>query len=98
MYKYCHNNEDKDMNCLDFITDHLLNIDGLFDAHDQQDEQRPHTPLHRINHTQASIYFSTKSQDSIEPSYTRNSNYFFIKEDRLPSEYKAEIFRPPVFC
>ena len=32
------------MTAFDFITDHLLNIDCLFDAHNKDDEQKPHQP------------------------------------------------------
>lgn len=42
MYRFCKANEDKDMTPLDFITDHLVNIDGLFDQHANGDEQKPH--------------------------------------------------------
>ena len=41
MYKHCKSTEDKDMTPLDFITDHLINIDGIFDKHDNEDEQKP---------------------------------------------------------
>ena len=34
MYSHCKATEDKDMTPLDFITDHLVNIDGLFDKHE----------------------------------------------------------------
>ena len=34
MYEHCKATEDKDMNFSDFITDHLLNIDGIFDQHE----------------------------------------------------------------
>ena len=43
MYHHCKSTEDKDMTPLDFITDHLVNIDGLFDKHENGDEQKPHT-------------------------------------------------------
>src|SRR5437868_5797201 len=44
MYRHCKATEDKDMTPLDFLTDHLVNIDGIFDKHDHGDAQRPHNP------------------------------------------------------
>ena len=44
MYRNCKATEDKDMTPLDFITDHLVDIDCIFDAHENGDEQKPHTP------------------------------------------------------
>jgi hypothetical protein len=41
MYHHCKSTEDKDMTLLDFITGHLINIDGLFDKHEYRDEQKP---------------------------------------------------------
>ena len=38
MYQHCKETEHPDLTIFDFITDHLLNIDGLFDAHDDGDE------------------------------------------------------------
>ena len=45
MYSHCKATEDKDMTPLDFITDHLVNIDGLFDKHENGDKQKPHSPF-----------------------------------------------------
>ena len=44
IYSHCKATEDKDMAPLDFITDHLVNIDGIFDHHDNGDDQKPHAP------------------------------------------------------
>lgn len=44
MYRHCKLTEDKDMSLADFITDHLINIDSLFDQHKNGDEQKPHHP------------------------------------------------------
>lgn len=45
-YAHCKEEEDADMTPLDFITDHLVNVDHLFDAHGSGDHQRPHQPFH----------------------------------------------------
>lgn len=45
MYRLCQSREDVDMTLFDFVTDHLLNIDGVFDPHDHGDHQKPHQPF-----------------------------------------------------
>ncbi|MBX7094726.1 MAG: hypothetical protein K1X56_08400 [Flavobacteriales bacterium] len=49
MYHHCKSQEDKDMTWVDFISDHLINFDGIFDAHNHGDEQKPHKGIeHKI--------------------------------------------------
>ena len=58
MYAHCKTTEDKDLSVLDFISDHLINIDGLFDAHNNGDHQKPHKPFnfnHLSNGTEGSF-------------------------------------------
>ncbi len=98
MYQHCQSAEDKDMNCFDFITDHLINIDGLFDEHDQQDEQRPHSPLRTTIHAQQTIYDSIQAEPFPEPTHSTIKNTFFQKDDQLTTEPNSEIFHPPVLC
>ncbi len=43
MYEHCQQTEDKDMNFIDFITDHLLCVDAIFDQHANTDHQKPHS-------------------------------------------------------
>ena len=40
MYEHCKETEDKDMTVIDFITDHLLNIDSVFDKHEIENAAR----------------------------------------------------------
>lgn len=44
MYRHCKTFEHPDMTPVEFITDHLINIDGVFDKHEGDDDQRPHNP------------------------------------------------------
>jgi hypothetical protein len=44
-YSHCLSTEDQDMDALEFITDHLINIDGIFDKHEGDDDQKPHKPF-----------------------------------------------------
>ena len=96
MYRHCKATEDKDMGPIDFITDHLVNIDGLFDKHDNGDEQKPHEPTHTQNQEQSTVFcvsdftFSLKQFHPIEVKPSISSDKF------LPSDYISEVFRPPV--
>ena len=60
MYQHCKATEDKDMTPFDFIKDHLINIDGLFDKHEDGDDQKPHSPIQFHNqHSQTTFCNST---------------------------------------
>jgi hypothetical protein len=98
LYDHCQETEDKDMNALDFITDHLLNIDGLFDNHDQGDEQKPHLPPAGQHHSQTAFYFVNLPDHLITPFYIMESDATFIPENDSPTSFAAEIFRPPMFA
>jgi len=64
MYEHCKATEDKDMTALDFVTDHLINIDSLFDNHDNGDEQKPHKSNdYTIHHSITSFYQEIKNID-----------------------------------
>ena len=98
MYNHCKLTEDKDMNTLDFITDHLINIDSLFDQHAGGDEQKPHQPLQNQHRILLSNYFQPKAELSIEPISFSKKRYNFNLDDTLPLDYTSDIFRPPIFA
>lgn len=95
MVEHCKATEDKDMNFSDFITDHLMNLDGIFDQHDNGDEQKPHQhQKHQLNTfflfipTPVTITTSTKITSSSEKIQFADNNYCF--------EIVGNIFRPPI--
>jgi hypothetical protein len=96
MYNHCKTVEDKDMTPIEFITDHLLNIDGMFDCHQNGDTQKPHQPLQHNHPTQTvcsfitiySITYTEIIESKIEP--------ILYKTDFTLSNYTAKIFRPPI--
>ena len=96
MYRHCKATEDKDMTPLDFVTDHIINIDGLFDKHENGDEQKPHTPVQNQHHQQTTVSFVTyfsfsiKSFHSVEVKPSVPSVLF------IQSDYISKIFRPPI--
>ena len=98
MYHHCKTTEDKDMTPFDFITDHLINIDCIFDKHDNGDEQKPHTPI-QFHHSQIqTIYVVQQFEFSISkpvPSKNKSPKY---SENIYFSDYISKIFRPPIFA
>ena len=95
MYRHCKTYEDRDMTPLDFITDHLVNVDGIFDSHDRGDEQKPHNPFtfHDLSQQLASDLNQSRI---VLPNHTLQAE---IKsgyaEPLCPSDYISQIFRPP---
>lgn len=96
MYRHCKATEDKDMTALDFITDHLINIDCLFDNHENGDQQKPHLPytFHQVTQQIFLTYF--QFQFSFSNSIELFNTKFYSSDRFLLSEYFSKIFRPPI--
>jgi hypothetical protein len=96
MYRHCKATEHADMTPLDFITDHLINIDGIFDKHDNGDDQKPHSPF-TFHHPVQQVFFS---HYHFELTFLNYVNYTVKKiyhhDNFLPSKYISNIFRPPI--
>ena len=97
-YQYFKKTEDHDMSPIDFITDHLININGWFDKHDNDDEQKPHLPM-TVSYTNSTInYFICfiKLDFAVEQNGKRN---FENKNDlKYHSDYNTKVFKPPMNC
>jgi GTP-binding protein EngB required for normal cell division len=97
MYRHCKEMEDKDMNFFDFITDHLVNIDGIFDKHDKNDDQKPHKYPHYQHVYQLHIanYFASSRTEKF--IYIKLFEKMIFPESNLNSiELPSYIFRPPI--
>lgn len=97
MYRHCKTQEDKDLTLFDFLKDHLINVDGFFDAHDHGDLQKSHTPVQLQHQPQQTLV--------LLPSLQHFSPFIFltIKESPKFSKkiyhfiFSVAIFRPPAF-
>ena len=96
IYRHCKATEDKDMNPIDFITDHLLNIDGIFDKHENGDEQKPHIPLQSHHHQLTTISITNPFDFSINKFYPIEEKPSINWEESPLSNYITKIFRPPI--
>jgi hypothetical protein len=96
MYKHCKATEDVDMTPFDFVTDHLINIDCLFDKHDNGDKQKPHTPI-PFHHQQAQNYFFTQLFNISENDISVIEEIpAVVTENMYHSNYLSFVFRPPI--
>ena len=86
------------MTAFDFITDHLINIDALFDKHDNGDEQKPHEPMpaYQQQHQQLTYSVVTYNSFSIIQFNPEQVNPEIASEQFVQSEYISKIFRPPI--
>ncbi len=96
MYRHCKAVEDKDMTAIDFITDHLVNIDGIFDNHDGGDEQKPHEPKHTVHHGMPIVLSDALYSFDVINHITNLSDPLITLSHFMPSGYISKIYRPPV--
>lgn len=97
MYKHCKNSEDKDMNVVDFITDHLLNLDGIFDEHKDGDDQKPHSSSHHAHYIQLvyikiTLFFEIKTVKL----FLLDKLQIIKSEDNYVFNFSNFLFRPPL--
>jgi hypothetical protein len=96
MYRNCKANEDPDMDIPDFIFEHLLQVDGLFGADEQEPDEKPHQPF-TFTHQLVQVNFVTE-QPRIRvkaPTIEEKKHPVFF-EQTYSSDYVSFVFRPPV--
>ncbi|MEP6796142.1 MAG: hypothetical protein ABJB16_17570 [Saprospiraceae bacterium] len=96
MYQHCKATEDKDMTPFDFVTDHLLNIDGLFDKHDGGDQQKPHAPFQVHHRTMQTFVVTPQNKVSVRNPNSGDHTIPFYSENMSPGGYSTLVFRPPI--
>ena len=96
MYQHCKATEDADLDVFDFVTDHLIDVDCFFDAH-EEDEQKPHQSS-TFGHAAQQINFTTPVVDNFfyEERVIKNIQSVLIS-NFIPTGFLATIFRPPIF-
>jgi hypothetical protein len=95
MYRHCKETEDKDLTPFDFIKDHLLNIDCLFDKHGEGDDQKPHTP-YPFNHQEVQVSFMPSHTliNVCNPAVSCSESFSYISGHYFFS-FSPDIFHPP---
>ncbi len=96
MYQHCKATEDKDMTPFDFITDHLINIDCLFDKHENGDSQKPHAPYQYHHQSLFNYYPSQEYLTSLSQKIKITSVTPIYKESIYCYNYYTYLLRPPI--
>ncbi len=97
MYDHCKTVEDPDMDMMDFVTEHLLNLDDMPEDDDEADEHElPHNPI-PFHTTTASIVYYISEPETIsfkteQPVVLDQSEYHSPYSPRLNTH---KIFQPP---
>ena len=92
MYSHCKTMEDR----VDFFTDHVINIDGMFDKHDHGDEQKPHEPLQNQQQVSSFVYCLFSHSFELKLQITNKDKPIIETTNFTPSEYITKLFRPPI--
>lgn len=95
LYHHCMETEDKNMNFIDFITDHLINADGVFNTHDAGDGQKPHRPF-AFGHLQHMVaYEPVYSNVNIAIPSFQHASIYLLRAACVHSDYISYMFHPP---
>jgi hypothetical protein len=95
LYQHCKVTEDADMDLVDFITDHLINIDCIFDKHLPGDDQKPHQPFLFQHLQHLTIYLPAFLQLSLRLPYQQPGIRTSLRNDNTYADYVSYIFHPP---
>lgn len=97
MYRHCKATEDKDLTVFDFVTDHLIDIDCLFDKHDNGDEQKPHNPPPTNHQPQSQVFCSMIfSTYAFNKSFIPQKQTIRYKNNFYQADFVSCVFRPPI--
>lgn len=95
MYSHCKDHEDKDMNCFDFIKDHLVNIDCIFDGHEEGDDQKPHQPYDFNNLNSFQLFVFKTTEPVLGHLSATDLTRVFHWIDFKYQEFLSSVFKPP---
>lgn len=95
MYEHCKTHEHPDMNAWEFVTDHLVNVDGVFDSHSDGDEQKPHAPVLNDNFFQQVNFYANTISVDVTPTHFESVSWIRCEEN-YNGNYLAFVFHPPI--
>lgn len=99
MYQHC-KEEDPDINILDFVGEHLMNLENIIDHFEHDEEQdkneQPHQPYHFAASAAETMYiFSPATFNHNIPAEIIVTAYFSHHDNSKPQFACTEIFHPP---
>jgi hypothetical protein len=98
--------EDPDMNIPDFIFEHLLNLETVFEHFendaDEKDGDKPHRPFQNLQSMSQTLVIVSRPLQ-IEPSQTLfhqklEKIYAPGADNFIRTAFLTEVFHPPSFC
>lgn len=101
-YEQC-SHEDHDITLLDFIFEHILNLETIVNLFEGENEytngDSPHVPFQQLEASQN--YFTTISFPHLlinrSPLFEESSIVYNTRQnDKLPTSFCTGIFRPPI--
>ena len=97
MYHHCQRTEDPDLDLLDFITDHLFNLDEVFSEEEEAGEHElPHNPVPFHTTTAPDIFCITVPIIIILPEEKRvMQNLAAYQSPYFSRLSRPDIFQPP---
>ena len=101
-YNQC-KGEDADIDAFDFVFEHLLNLESLFDQFEtktpEEKNDKPHQPFQQIQSlSQMPVVVSKHLHIESGPAYVasyQRAVYPLCKDDLIPSGFLTEVFHPP---
>jgi hypothetical protein len=95
LYRHCKAIEDPDMDSIDLITNHLINIDGIFDKRLPGDNQKSHWAFQFHNLQHANTFICASLQMKITEPVFQLNNFKLVRSKSFRSDYIGYIFHPP---
>jgi len=99
MYADCKNLEDPDMDLPDFITEHLLEINGLagvFGQKADEPDEKPHQPV-QFHHQFMQISFASRQMKiEMQQPVVVTQRLLPGTNDVYLTGYTVSVFRPPI--
>lgn len=99
MYQQCAG-EDPDMDAVDFVFEHLLNLPEIDASKESPDDrEKPHQPFHQ-SHSVSQIVVTVSKPLIFEfkPTITSHEKitYLLMNDCDLSTSYLSEVFHPPI--
>lgn len=100
-FRQCKATEDKDLNVLEFFTEHVSVIGQVLEGMEHETEEdgdKPHTPAPSIHSGQTIAFAITLIAFTIAPYYqVKELQIPIYRNTLLPSDFISKVFRPPMF-
>lgn len=99
MFRHCKATEDRDLNVLEFMAEHVTPIGQLIEAAEHESEEdgdKPHEPIQSLNCGQFSAFMTTSFAFTITRFHPIEVKYTMQNDTFFPADYISKIFRPPI--